>query len=164
MKNHLWYYQLDICRTSQLSTYWRTVWVTLHTAFCTLHTPYCTLRPEKFTRENWTLHTKLCMLHTVNWKLHTAKCTPENCTLHTLQLTCEGSFVSNNLAPSWWAECLQLRVINWVRSCKDQVITLATTIRYQRYGLVCKGNSTFESYVEGKSWSREILCTLGSQI
>ena len=42
------------------------------------------------------------------------------------------------------------------------LLTLATTIQYQRYGLVCKGNSSFESCVEGKSEGREILCALGS--
>ena len=39
--------------------------------------------------------------------------------------------------------------------------SLATSIKYQRYGQVCKGNTTFESCVEGKSSGREILCTLG---
>ena len=29
------------------------------------------------------------------------------------------------------------------------------------YVLVCEGNPTFESYVEGKSCGREIMCTLG---
>ena len=29
------------------------------------------------------------------------------------------------------------------------------------FRLVCEGNPTFESYVEGKSSGREILCTLG---
>ena len=33
---------------------------------------------------------------------------------------------------------------------KEAVSVLATTIPYQRYGLVCKGNPTFESCVEGK--------------
>ena len=40
--------------------------------------------------------------------------------------------------------------------------SLATTIQYQRYGLVCKENPSFESCVEGNSYGREILCTLGS--
>ena len=34
---------------------------------------------------------------------------------------------------------------------KDDGAALATTIHYQRYGLVCEGNPTFESCVEGKS-------------
>ena len=39
--------------------------------------------------------------------------------------------------------------------------SLATTIQYQRYGIVCEGNPTFESCVERKSSGREIPCTLG---
>ena len=31
------------------------------------------------------------------------------------------------------------------------IFPLATTIQYKRYGLVCKGNPSFESCVEGKS-------------
>ena len=42
------------------------------------------------------------------------------------------------------------------------ITPLATKIQYQRYGLVCKGNPTFESCVEGKSWGRANMCTLGS--
>ena len=30
-----------------------------------------------------------------------------------------------------------------------------------KYELVRKGNHTFESFVQGKSWGREILCILG---
>ena len=44
---------------------------------------------------------------------------------------------------------------------EQKVQSLATTIQYQRYRLVYKGNPSFESCVEVKSWCREILCTLG---
>ena len=33
---------------------------------------------------------------------------------------------------------------------EEQGLALATTIQYQRYGLVCKGNLSFESCVDGK--------------
>ena len=40
--------------------------------------------------------------------------------------------------------------------------SMVTTMQYQRYGLVWKHNPRICVYVEGKSWGREILCTLGS--
>ena len=48
-------------------------------------------------------------------------------------------------------------------SMEDE-FTLATTVQYQRYGLVCEGIPFFESCVEGKSRGMKILCKLGSPL
>ena len=40
---------------------------------------------------------------------------------------------------------------------------LATAIQYQRYGLACEGNPSFESCVEKKSWGKEMFKTQRSE-
>ena len=32
------------------------------------------------------------------------------------------NFVANNIPPTWWAERLEVKVVEWARSCKDQAI------------------------------------------
>ena len=61
-----------------------------------------------------------------------------------------------NLKKKYWeakfrgcfSQVQQVKVVN--KKLKD-LHALATTILYQRFGLVCEGNPSFESCVEGKS-------------
>jgi hypothetical protein len=71
------------------------------------------------------------------------------------QLTSRERYLCTELLPPFVSE--EYVSNDWLVVCPP----LATTIQNKRYGLVCKGNPTFESCEERKSWGREIQCTLG---